>query len=195
MNDLERVAEALLDGQVVILPTDTVYGLVACATNAAAVARIFELKQRPNDSAVAVLFADLAQVTHYVELNKAGHVLAKKLWPGPLTIVAKRIDQLAIAAGTKDTLGVRCPDDEFLCNVARRVGPLAASSANLHGQPPAANKQALQKMFNTVNVVVDDGPRHGAASTVLSLLGNEFEIIRHGPIAEAQISAALGESD
>ncbi len=195
MNDLERVTEALLDGQVVILPTDTVYGLVACATNASAVAKIFELKQRPIDSAIAVLFADLDQVTRYVELNKAGQVLAKKFWPGPLTIVAKRIDQLAIAAGTNDTLGVRCPDDKFLCNVASQVGPLAASSANLHGHPPAANKQALQKMFNTVNVVVDDGPRHGAASTVLSLLGDELEIIRHGPISRAQITTALRESD
>ncbi|MCQ3814515.1 MAG: threonylcarbamoyl-AMP synthase [Acidimicrobiia bacterium] len=189
--DLDLVVDALLDGQVVLLPTDTVYGLVVSASNADALNTLFSLKHRPLDTSVAVLVADAMQASRYVDLGMRGSTLAKCFWPGALTIVAERIDDGAIVAGTSTTLGVRCPDDEFVCNVASRVGPLAASSANLHGQPTPNNCAAAAAMFPSVQVVVDGGPRRGSASTVVSVVNDELKLLRRGPVLLADIEAVV----
>ena len=90
MSDLDRVVAALQEGQIVLLPTDTVYGLAVMATNSAALAAVFALKQRPVDTSVAVLVADTTQAARYVDLGADGNALAERFWPGALTIVANR---------------------------------------------------------------------------------------------------------
>ena len=191
MSDLDRVVAALQEGQIVLLPTDTVYGLAVMATNSAAVAAVFDLKQRPVDTAVAVLVADIAQAARYVDLGADGNALAERFWPGALTIVANRIDDGAVAAGTDSTLGVRCPDDDFVRSVAAAVGPLAASSANLHGQPTPELCSDVAELFDTVQIVVDGGPRQGSASTVVSIVDGAPVLLRRGPISMANINAEL----
>ena len=191
MSDLDRVVAALQEGQIVLLPTDTVYGLAVMATNSAAVAAVFALKQRPVDTSVAVLVADIAQAARYVDLGADGNALAERFWPGALTIVANRIDNGAVAAGTDSTLGVRCPDDDFVRLVASIVGPLAASSANLHGQPTPELCSDAAELFDTVQIVVDGGPRQGSASTVVSIVVSAPVLLRQGPISMANINAAL----
>ena len=191
MSDLDRVVAALQEGQIVLLPTDTVYGLAVMATNSAAVAAVFALKQRPVDTSVAVLVADIAQAASYVDLGADGNALAERFWPGALTIVANRIDNGAVAAGTDSTLGVRCPDDDFIRSVAAAVGPLAASSANLHGQPTPELCSEVAELFDTVQIVVDGGPRQGSASTVVSIVDGAPVLLRQGPISMANINAAL----
>ena len=191
MSDLDRVVAALQEGQIVLLPTDTVYGLAVMATNSAAVAAVFALKQRPVDTSVAVLVADIAQAASYVDLGADGNALAERFWPGALTIVANRIDNGAVAAGTDSTLGVRCPDDDFIRSVAAAVGPLAASSANLHGQPTLELCSEVAELFDTVQIVVDGGPRQGSASTVVSIVDGAPVLLRQGPISMANINAAL----
>ncbi len=191
MSDLDRVVAALREGQVVLLPTDTVYGLAVMATNSAALAAVFALKQRPVDTSVAVLVADIAHAARYVDLGADGNSLAERFWPGALTIVANRIDNGAVAAGTDSTLGVRCPDDDFIRSVAAAVGPLAASSANLHGQPTPEMCSEVAELFDTVQIVVDGGPRQGSASTVVSIVDSAPALLRQGPISMANINAAL----
>ena len=191
MSDLDRVVAALREGQVVLLPTDTVYGLAVMATNSAAVAAVFALKQRPVDTSVAVLVADIAQAVSYVDLGADGNALAERFWPGALTIVANRTDNGAVAAGTDSTLGVRCPDDDFIRSVAAAVGPLAASSANLHGQPTPSSCVEAAEIFDTVQIVVDGGPRQGSASTVVSIIDGAPVLLRRGPISMANINAEL----
>ena len=191
MSDLDRVVAALQEGQIVLLPTDTVYGLAVMATNSAALAAVFALKQRPVDTSVAVLVADTTQAARYVDLGADGNALAERFWPGALTIVANRIDNGAVAAGTDSTLGVRCPDDDFVRLVASIVGPLAASSANLHGQPTPELCSEVAELFDTVQIVVDGGPRQGSASTVVSIVDGAPVLLRQGPISMANINAAL----
>ena len=191
MSDLDRVVSALRGGQVVLIPTDTVYGLTVLATNRAALARLFALKQRPVDTSVAVLVADTAQAARYADLGTAGKVLAERFWPGALTIVAERIDDGDLAAGTESTIGVRCPDDAFVRSVAALVGPLAASSANLHGEPTPKLCPDAARIFDTVETVVDGGRRSGSASTVVSIVGGVVELLRDGPVSLADITAAL----
>lgn len=191
MIGVESVVAALRDGRVVLLPTDTVYGLAVMATDSDALAALFALKQRPVDTSVAVLVADTAQAARHVDLGAGGRVLARRFWPGALTIVAERIDDGAVAAGTESTLGVRCPDDDFVRSVAAEVGPVAASSANLHGQPTPILCADAAEIFDTVEVVVDGGPRQGSASTVVSIVDGTVEMLREGPVSMADVSAAL----
>lgn len=191
MSDLDRVVAALRDGQVVLLPTDTVYGLAVMATDSAALAALFALKQRPVDTSVAVLVADTAQAARYVDLSAAGNALAERFWPGALTIVANRIDDGALAAGTDSTIGVRCPDDAFVRSVAELVGPVAASSANLHGEPTPELCSDAVRIFDTVETVVDGGRRLGSASTVVSIVDGSVDLLRDGPVSMANITAAL----
>ena len=191
MNDLETVVAALCSGRVVLLPTDTVYGLAVMATDSDAIAALFALKQRPVDTSVAVLVADTAQAARYVDLGSSGLALARRFWPGALTIVADRIDDGAVAAGTESTLGVRCPDDGFVRSVAAEVGPVAASSANLHGQPTPTSCTDAAEIFDTVEIVIDGGVRQGSASTVVSVVDGTVEMLRGGPVSMADIAAAV----
>ncbi len=191
MSDLETVVAALRGGQVVLLATDTVYGLAVMATDSDALAALFALKQRPVDASVAVLVADTAQAARYVDLGSSGRALARQFWPGALTIVANRIDDGEVAAGTGSTLGVRCPDDDFVRSVAAAVGPVAASSANLHGQPTPTSCVDAAEIFDTVEVVIDGGVRQGAASSVVSVMDGTVELLRGGPVSMKDIEAAL----
>jgi L-threonylcarbamoyladenylate synthase len=192
--DIPDAVQALGRGDPIVIPTDTVYGLAAAAENSEAVAAIFALKNRPVDVKVAVLVADIDQARAYVDLGPAGERLAARYWPGPLTIVAPRHVTGSLAAGDDETLGVRCPNDEVARTLAARVGPLAATSANLHGVDTPARAAEVADLFPSVSLVIDDGPRPGAASTVVSVVGGVAVVLREGPISEADI-AAVAEAD
>lgn len=190
-NDIARATAEMRNGGVVVIPTDTVYGLAAAAEHSAAVDAMFALKQRPVDVRVAVLVADAEQARRYVDLGPAGEALAARFWPGPLTIVAPRHVVGSLAAGDDETLGVRCPDDPVARALAAEVGPIAATSANLHGGDTPTRAGEVAELFPDVAVVLDDGPRPGAASTVVSVVGPTVEVLREGPISPAEIEAVV----
>lgn len=190
-NDIARAAAEMRNGGVVVIPTDTVYGLAAAAEHSAAVDAMFALKQRPVDVRVAVLVADTDQARRYVDLGSVGEALAARFWPGSLTIVAPRHVVGSLAAGDDETLGVRCPDDTVARALAAEVGPVAATSANLHGGDTPARAGEVAELFPDVAVVLDDGPRPGAASTVVSVVGPTVEVLREGPISAAEIEAVV----
>ena len=181
----DRVAEVLRTGGVVVVPTDTVYGLAAAADRADAVARLFELKGRRADVPVAVLCADADQA-----LALAGDVgpttarLAEIHWPGPLTLVLPRRRGLDWELGEPTaTIGVRCPAHPLVRAVAARIGPIAVTSANRHGQPtPATARNAAAVLTGPVDLVVDGGELVGVASTVVDLVAEPPRILRQGPL-------------
>lgn len=189
--DLADAAQAMRSGDVVLIPTDTVYGLAVAADNRVAVDAMFALKQRPTDVRVAVLVADADQARAYVDLGSAGERLAARYWPGPLTIVATRHLVGSLAAGDDETLGVRCPDDAVARALAADVGPIAATSANLHGLETPARAADAADLFPEVAVVIDDGLRPGSASTVVSVVDGSPIVLREGPISLADIKAAV----
>ncbi len=187
----ERAAEALRAGKPIIVPTDTVYGMVALATDHDAIASIFALKQRPTETHMALLVADLQQAETLVELGPDGHRLAVAFWPGAFTIVAPRRPGHDLTVGGEDTVGVRCPDDEFLRELADEVGPIAATSANLPGEEPLATAADLAIVFPTVELIVDGGERRGHASTVVTVVDGPPIVLREGPISALDIDAVL----
>lgn len=181
----QRVADVLASGGVVLLPTDTVYGLVALPADADATARVFALKGRAADVPMAVLCetpeAGLALARSVPE---AARQLADVHWPGPLTLVLQRRPGLDWHIGDPaDTVGVRCPDHPLLRAVTALVGPVAATSANHHGLPTPDNAaDAAASLTGEVDLVVDGGLLPGTASSVIDATGEGLRILRSGPI-------------
>ncbi|HEX7167436.1 MAG TPA: L-threonylcarbamoyladenylate synthase [Acidimicrobiales bacterium] len=190
---VERAAAVLVTGAVIAIPTDTLYGLAVDPCRPGATDAIFEVKQRPVDVALPVLVGDPGDAA------ALGHVdapvvraLMDAFWPGPLTIVVRaRAKDFALGIGaTGATVGLRCPAHEFVRALCRRVGPLAVSSANLHGQPTPPTAREIAAVFGSaVPLVVDGGECSGAASTVVdcSEVGPDAEVLREGVIPRADV--------
>ena len=194
-NALEKAAAALEQGAVIGVPTDTVYGLVCLYNDAAAIDRLFAAKERPSQKALPVLLGDAEQASAVVRSARqtAAQALIERYWPGPLTLVLPARSHLppALTAGG-DTVGVRLPDHSFLRALARRVGPLASSSANRSGEPPCATPAAvLAQLDGRIPLLIDAGPAPLAqASTVLDLSAPQPILLREGPIGPQELAAA-----
>jgi tRNA threonylcarbamoyl adenosine modification protein (Sua5/YciO/YrdC/YwlC family) len=188
----DRCVAALREGQVVVLPTDTVYGLAARPDDAAAMQRMFSLKQRDDTKSVAVLVADLAQAA---ALSADALDRVEPWWPGPLTAVVRRAPAAVLhLGGAADTVGLRCPDHDFVRRLARAVGPIAASSANLSGTAPVTTAVAIAAQFPTVGLVVDGGSLEGMASTVVDLTADPPRVLREGSISARSLGWGPGQT-
>jgi L-threonylcarbamoyladenylate synthase len=178
---LDAAEAALRVGEAIVVPTDTVYGLAALPSS---METLYALKGRPESLPIAVLVDSLDQAASVVAMSGVAARLARAFWPGPLTIVRPRLD----ATGT---LAVRCPDHVFIHLLARRVGPLAVTSANRHGEAtPTEARDAAASLTGDVSLVIDGGPCQGVPSTVVDATGAQLTIIRAGPITEEQVRAA-----
>lgn len=193
----EEAVAALRAGKLVVLPTDTVYGLCADGYREAPVRRLYRLKRRPKSMPVALVAADLEAVLAAVpELRGRAAAVARALLPGPYTLVlpnpARRFRWLCGAA--PETIGVRVPAlPEAARAVLERVGVVAATSANLHGEAdPASVAEIPRELLDHVGAVVDAGRLPGTPSTVLDLTGPEPVVVREGavPASEALARAA-----
>jgi L-threonylcarbamoyladenylate synthase len=188
---VDLIVTTLEAGGVVVLPTDTVYGLAALPTDAGASSRLFALKGRGADVPVAVLCASAEQALALADDPLAPGVaaVAERWWPGPLTLVLPRRTGVALHLGEpRHTIGLRVPDDELVRAVADRVGPIAATSANRHGQPTAVTAQeATEQLGPDVDLVVDGGRLEGRSSTVIDATAEPWRILRDGPLDAAAI--------
>lgn len=187
-------AETLRAGELIVLPTDTVYG-VGCALDEAAIDRLFAAKQRPPEKAIPVLLADADAVTRVAaDFPDAARRLAAVFWPGPLTLVLPKRADLPSNLSTLPTVGVRVPDHERArAVIAASGGALAVTSANRSDEPPACTvQQAIDALADRVVVYLDGGPCPGGMpSTVAAVIENEVQILREGPISAAVLRAAL----
>ena len=194
---IEAAAAALRAGRIVAVPTDTVYGLGADPFRTGAVDRLFSVKRRPRHVELPVLVAD-EDAALSLSLADAVPAAARRLmaafWPGALTIVLPRRPGLAADLGSdEETVGVRCPAHPVPLALCRAVGPLATTSANLHGQPTPSTAIALADLFgDSVAVVLDAGPLEGSPSTVVDCTGVEVKLLREGRIPWADVLAAAG---
>ena len=191
---IEAAAKALAAGQLVCLPTDTVYGLAADPFHTGAVDRVFAAKRRPRDLELPMLVADVYQALELAAgVPSAARRLMSRFWPGALTIVLPRRPDLDADLGSDDaTIGVRCPNHAVPRALCRAVGPIATTSANVHGDatPPTAPEVAAV-FGESVAVVLDAGPCVGSPSTVVDCTGTEVKLLREGRVAWGEIEAAL----
>lgn len=188
-------ADAVAAGEVIVLPTDTVYGVGADATSGAAVQRLLDAKQRGRDFPPPVLVAEVAMVRALATgLDDRLNGLAEAFWPGPLTLVLTARDTLKMDLGDRgDTIAVRVPDHAFTRELLRRTGPLAVSSANVHGRDAALTaQQALDQLGESCTVYLDDGDAAGPVpSTIVDLTGPTARILREGRLSVEQLNAAF----
>jgi L-threonylcarbamoyladenylate synthase len=184
---------ALRRGAVVALPTDTIYGLAALPSDEAAMARLFALKQRADTKSIAVLVADLdqARALTTAQLDRFG-----PWWPGPLTVVVPRRPDVTLhLGGESDTVGVRCPNHAFVRRLAHDLGPIAATSANVSGEPVLASAADVAATFPDLPIVVDGGTLDGLASTVVDCTTEPPRVLREGEIAASALGLRAAPPD
>jgi L-threonylcarbamoyladenylate synthase len=193
---VDQAVAAIREGDLVILPTDTVYGLCADAYREAPVRRLARLKRRRESLPIALLAADLDAILDAVpELRGRAAVMCRKLVPGPYTLVvpnpASRFRWLA--GSNPQAIGIRVPDlPAEARGVLERVGCVAATSANLHGGPdPARVEDIPDELLDAAAAIVDVGPLPGTASTVVDLTGLEPQILREGAVAAEEALATI----
>jgi L-threonylcarbamoyladenylate synthase len=191
-----HAAKIISAGGVIAFRTDTFYGLGVDPFNAAAVAKIRELKGREENKPILLLLADVSVVDRFIEDQSADFErIAKQFWPGPLTIVGRAVADLPpeITAGT-GTVGVRVPDDSSVRDLVRECGgALTATSANPSSLPPARTAQEVRDYFgDAIDLVIDEGEVTATEpSTVLDATISPPRVIREGAVSTADLNKAL----
>jgi L-threonylcarbamoyladenylate synthase len=192
---VDDAVTAVRRGDLIVLPTDTVYGIGSRPDDPEATARIFEAKGRPRELELPVLVPHVAAARVLAVVDDRAARLIERFWPGPLTVVLERTDASRAwdLGGDPATVGVRVPRHPVALAVLERTGPMAVTSANRSGAPPASTCDELTETFgDAVAVYVcDDRPLEGAASTVVDLAHGEPRVLRAGAVTEAEISATL----
>jgi L-threonylcarbamoyladenylate synthase len=197
----QTIAEAsrlIVTGQAVAVPTETVYGLAADATNAEAVTRIYEAKGRPSFNPLIVHVTDLAAAERIGEFGESARELAERHWPGPLTLVVPLRRDAGIASivtAGLPTIGLRVPAHPTMQALLRACGrPLAAPSANASGSiSPTRAEHVLKSLGDRIPMIIDGGPtERGLESTIVAATGGPLRLLRPGPI-EVDAERTSGE--
>ncbi|GIU96298.1 MAG: hypothetical protein KatS3mg013_0101 [Actinomycetota bacterium] len=195
-----EAAAALERGELVVLPTDTVYGLAARPDDPAATEAIFRAKGRPKDLTLPVLVASLEDARRVGVLDPRAERLARALWPGPATLVVPRTEASRpwSLGGQGETVGLRIPDHRLARALLVRTGPLAVTSANRSGEPPAATCEELVGIFGdrvAVYLCDEAEPLAGRPSTVVDLADERPRVLRAGALDPATIDRLLAGED
>ncbi|MEF8807700.1 L-threonylcarbamoyladenylate synthase [Natronomonas sp.] len=191
--DLTEAVAAIRRGDLVVYPTETVYGLAADALDAEAIERVFEAKGRSRDKPISMALPDAEVARDYTRLSDREASFCARFLPGPVTVLLERTDRVpdALVAG-EDRVGIRVPDHDLARELARRTGPITSTSANKSGESSARRVADIApEVRERVAVVLDTGETPGTESTVVNVAENE--IVRRGARAD-EIEAWLAEN-
>jgi tRNA threonylcarbamoyl adenosine modification protein (Sua5/YciO/YrdC/YwlC family) len=194
----EAVA-VLREGGIVALPTDTVYGIAVALTTPRGIERLFEVKRRPADKGIMLLLDDAAQAARAGVMTAAANALAAECWPGGMTVVVPQRPDVPwprALTGDAPTIGLRVPDHDAPRALARGVGPLPTTSANVSGLPEARDAaEIVARLGDAIDLVLDGGPAHGGpASTVVDCSGTVPTILRVGAVPIEEVEAILARA-
>ena len=192
---VEAASLAIQRGELVVVPTDTVYGVAADAFDPAAVRALLEAKGRGREMPPPVLVSSATTLDALaVRVPGYARALVEAFWPGPLTIVCHQQQSLQWDLGdTRGTVAIRMPDHDVTREVLERTGPLAVSSANRTGMPAATDADQAEEMLgDDVAVVIDAGESPGGeASTIVDVTGSQGRVLRRGALSLEQLNAVL----
>jgi L-threonylcarbamoyladenylate synthase len=201
---LSSAAESLKNGALVAFPTETVYGLGADASNEKVVARVYEVKGRPQDHPLILHIASMNDITYWAEeVSDYAIALARSFWPGPMTLIFKRSDAAKdFVTGGQNTVGLRVPDHSLalgLLQECKKIGvhAIAAPSANRFGHVSPTTAVAVQEeigaYLSAQDLILDGGPAQvGLESTIIDCTGDAPKILRPGAITQAMIEETTG---
>lgn len=181
--DLTDAVAAIRRGDIVVYPTETVYGLGANALDTDAVERVFEAKRRSRERPISMALPELSAAADHVRVSDRERAFCERFLPGPVTVLLERNDRVpdALVAG-RDRVGIRIPDHDTARELARRTGPITATSANRSGNESARSVGAIDESIREQSVVLDEGETPGMESTVVDVEASE--IVRRGALAE-----------
>lgn len=191
---LKASVDAVAGGDVIVLPTDTVYGVGADPFSFYAVQKLLSVKQRGRDMPPPVLVAETAMVASLAAVDERVEALGAAFWPGALTLVLRSHESLRMDLGDRgDTIAVRVPDHDFTRELLRRTGPLAVSSANVSGEEAALTvAEASRQLGDSVAVYLDAGAMSGPApSTIIDLSGPTAHLLRAGRLTVDDLNAVV----
>lgn len=187
------VVNTIKNGGLVIMPTDTIYGIVGDATNEDVIKKVFELKKRDGSKAMLMLVSDIDMLNEYVQcIADNEKKLINAFWPGPLTIIFKKKNVSDLLTGGLDTVGIRCPNDDRLLDIIRKLDkPILSTSVNVSGNTQATSIELIdENILNNVDFVLDNGVCDKVASTIV-IIEDELKVLREGEIKELDIVNAL----
>lgn len=192
--EVKSSIKMLKEGKILVVPTDTVYGICSDATNEKAVEKIFRIKNRDKNNPLNILVSSVDMAKKYTKnFNKIAETLANKFWPGALTMVFEKNDLIPkIVTANKETIGVRIPDNEVTLNIINELNlPIACPSANISGRPSGTVIEDIKSDFkDNVDIYIDCGPsKIGIESTIVKINENSVEILRQGKITKEEIKA------
>lgn len=193
---LEKAAELIKQGKIVVFPTETVYGIGTNGLDQQAVKKLYEVKQRPLNKPISLLVSNMEMVNKIArDITDIEYKIMEKFFPGPLTIILKKKDIVPdIVTAGKDTVGVRMPSGEIARKLVETAGvPIATPSANITGEPSGTNLQEIKKHFGgKVDFFIDGGISElGLASTIVQVVDGKPVILRQGSITLEQIKEIL----
>jgi L-threonylcarbamoyladenylate synthase len=187
---LTKATDVLINNGVISIPTDTVYGIACLAFNSDAITRIFSIKGRESTKALPILIGSIEQLEQIAQpINKNAEKLIEAFWPGALTLVVLRKQTLPENLSPFPTVGVRMPKHPWLIKLINKVGPLAATSANVSGHPEALNAlEVAEELNGKIDLIIDGGQSSSILpSTVVDCSGPEIKILREGLIKSEMI--------
>lgn len=196
-SDRAQAASLLLDGKLVAIPTETVYGLAASARNESAIRAVFAAKKRPSDHPLILHIGHIEQLKDWVtSVPPAAYQFAEQCWPGPLTMILPKAAGVSpLITGGRQSIAVRMPDKALLCQLLCESGPVVAPSANLHKKiSPTCAQQVLSGLGGRIDAILDGGDCElGLESTIVDLTRQPIQILRAGPIFPKQLSDIIGQ--
>ena len=195
---IARALEILQSGGLIAFPTDTVYGVGALAFDGKAVESIYAAKDRPVEKAIPILIGDPEHLEKIgTNIPNAARRLASRFWPGALTILVPKREDLPEAVSANSTVGVRVPDHDVARALLRAAGPMAVTSANISGaQSPVTAQDVHEQLEGRIALIIDGGRTPGGvASTLVDCTAAELKILREGPITLEELHSALNDSD
>lgn len=191
---ISRAIKALSKGELVVYPTDTLYGLGADIFNESAVKKVYHVKNRPIDNPLSIAVSCVDEIENIAYVNEQVFSFAKKFLPGVLTIVLKKKKIVPdIVTGGLDNIAIRIPDNRIAIELLSSFWPLTCTSANAHGKktPALINEIIMQFKQKDIAVFIDDGRLNGKPSTIVDLTKQKPKIIREGDISKKQIMDAI----
>lgn len=196
--DIEQAQKILTSGELVAIPTETVYGLAADASNPDAVKKIFAAKGRPADHPLIVHIGRLEQLSDWArDIPQQAYTIAKAFWPGPVTLLLNKADDAnTVVTGGLDTIGIRMPAHPVFSTLLEASGmAVAAPSANPYKKlSPTSAVHVINSLEGKIAAVLDGGDcHHGLESTIIDLTQTPFRVLRSGPISDKQLADVLGE--
>ncbi len=189
--------QELKKGNVIAVPTDTVYGIACLLEKETAIQELYQIKERDSSKAIPLLIGEYEQVICATDgISEQAQMLAKRFWPGPLTLIIPKRLELPEILTPYPTVGVRMPDHPWLRQLIRRVGVLATTSANISGgENPRTAQDVLKQLDGRIPLIIDGGTCEGGIpSTVVDCSQEEITILRTGGISEDKIRQTLSES-